>query len=216
MIQFKLNGKKIQVLSSWDDTNYNQFIQIHDCKSLAERLAICTGLPVHRFESDIVGLETLLTAVSFIPKSPEWTDPVFKCGPFDLPINHKGEYNITFEGLGQFEDMRKLLPELKIEDSLMAKARKLADASPPMVAIYLQKIRDGEYDYNKAVEMIPEVKTMPAREVVTLGSFFLVKLLTLSTGTQSNSQNTPPSPKKSRRVSKGSNKSLARSPRSRK
>lgn len=217
MIQFKLNDKKIQVATSWDDLSYEQFHSFMVAPSdTIRRISICSGVEEDLLrKSRIEGAEAVITAVNFVATPAKWDTPVLQCGKYKLPVNHKGQYNIQFENLGQFEDLRKIIEGIK-GDTQVERATNIAECYPSMVAIYLQKIRDGEYDYNKAVEMIPEVKTMPAREVVTLGSFFLVKLLSLSTGTQVSSPSTPPNLKKSKRVSKGSNKSSARSPRSRK
>lgn len=208
MIQFKLNGKKIQIASSWEDFTFHQYTQAFKITGLSETLSLCSGLPLETIKkAKMEGLESVITAMSFIRKPPTWDTTTLKCGPYTLPVNHKGSYNIQYESLAQFEDSRAILTKVKPEEILTI--------YPDIVAIYLQKIRDGEYNYTKAQEMIPEVFKMNAREVVTLGSFFIIKLSSLLIGTEANSQNTAQSLKKSKPVSKGSRKVLARSPRSR-
>lgn len=217
MIQFKLNGKKIQVASSWEDLNYEQFYTLMSKPTdTIDRISICSGLDADLLRKGrIEGVEAVITAVSFVEKPAKWDGLVLQCGKYSLPINQKGKYDITFESLGQFEDMRRVIQGIKGETQV-EKATSITGIYPQLLAIYLQKIRDGEYDPNKAEEMIPEVKLMPAREVVSLGSFFLVKLLTLSTGTPASSRSTTPNPKKSKPVSESSKKPSGRSPRSRK
>lgn len=219
MIQFNLNGKPINIASSWDELTYDQFQNTFAMPpGIHGLISVCAGLPYsEKFQkAQITGnIDALIQALNFVKTPAKWDTPVLQCGPYKLPINHKGQYNIQFETLGQFEDMRKIIEGIKGETST-ERAKNISEAYPSMVAIYLQKIRDGEYSYNKSQEMIPEIRLMPAREVVTLGSFFLVKLLSLSTGSPSNNPTTSQSPKKSRPVSKSSRKRSARLPRSRK
>jgi hypothetical protein len=82
------------------------------------------------------------------------------------------------------------------------------------VSLYLQKIRDKEYDFEKAKAMREEVLNMPALKVLALGGFFLLKLVSLSNGIKANSQATNQNQKKSKQVTKGSRQSSARSARS--
>jgi hypothetical protein len=218
MIQFKLNGKKIQIATSWDEFTYAQFYETFNLKpGLLELVRLCnrTNYEIPNGASLTGDIEALVSALNFIKTPAKWDKPVLQCGPYKLPINHKGQFNIQFESLEQFEDMRNLLSGLTETDQLK-RVKQITETYPSMVAIYLQKVRDGVYDPNKALEMLPEVKQMPAREVVTLGSFFLVKLLSLLNGTETTSPSTDPNPKKSKPVSKSSVKSSGRSPRSRK
>lgn len=214
MIDFKLNGKKVSISTSWDELTWNQFNEVHNSGSdILKRLSIASGLNYETLKTaTIVGLEDVLKAMQFMTKPPEWDKPVLQCGPYKLPTNNKGQYNIQFESLGQFEDLRVLIKNLPERPT----AQDLNKMYPNMVAIYLQKVRDGEYNNNKAIEMIPEVKDMPAREVVTLGSFFLIKLLDLLTGTPSNSPTIAQSLKKKKPASISSVRRSDRSARSRK
>lgn len=214
MIDFKLNGKKVSIATSWDELTWNQFYEVHNSGSdILKRLSIASGLNYETLKTaTIVGLEDVLKAMQFMTKPPEWDKPVLQCGPYKLPTNNKGQYNIQFESLGQFEDLRVLISKLPERPT----TKELNDMYPDMVAIYLQKVRDGEYNNNKAIEMIPEVKDMPAREVVTLGSFFLIKLLDLLAGTPNNSPTIAPNPKKKKPGSASSVKRSDRSARSRK
>lgn len=214
MIDFKLNGKKVSIATSWDELTWNQFNEVHTSgNDILKRLSIASGLDYESLKkATIIGLEDVIKAMQFMTKPPMWDTPVLQCGPYKLPTNHKGQYNIQFESLAQFEDLRALIAKLPERTS----SKDLNEQYPEMVAIYLQKVRDKEYDHNKALEMIAEVKEMPAREVVTLGSFFLIKLLSLLTGTQNNSPSTVQSQKKKKPGSASLPKRSARSGRSRK
>lgn len=218
MIDFKLNGKSIQVASSWDELSYEQFFKTFQPLDFKALISVCANIPNDENiqKAQITGnIEGLVTAMNFIKKPAVWDKPVLQCGPYKLPINHKGQYNIQYESLGQFEDMRNWMAKITGETQV-DRAKSITETYPYFVAIYLQKIRDGEYSYSKAMDMVEEIKSYPAREVVTLGSFFLVKLSSLLNGTPDNSQSITPSPKKSKRVSTNSRKPSARLQRSRK
>lgn len=213
MITFKLNSKRVEIASSWEDLTFNQYLEIFKVGGdLTKLIAVCGKLDYEILKkAKIEGVEALISAMAFIKKAPAWTEPIPKCGPYTLPVNKNGKYNIQYESLGQFEDMRTLMNRIR-KDSIL---KDMQDITPDIVAIYLQKIRDGEYSPDKAQAMIEEIKTYPAQEVVTLGSFFIVKLSNLLTGTPDNSQVIPQNQKKSRQASKDFRKRSARSPRSR-
>lgn len=213
MIQFKVNGKKIEVFSCWEDLTLNQYCNIS--KKGGDILKeVCTHsrIDYEVFKnSRIEGLESLILTLSFIKKPPVIPEYVPTIGKYSLPATKDGKFDITLESLAQFEDMKALIKKLPDND-LAA----LTDSFPEYVAIYLQKIRDGEYNYNKAKEMVEEVRNMKAVEVISLGSFFLIKLLNLVNGTTVNSQPTNPSQKKLKRATTSSRKHSASTARSRK
>lgn len=217
MITFRLNGKPIQVATSWDELTYEQYLRTFQPLDLRGLLAVCAGIPDSETQNaEITGnVDALISAMDFVKKPPVWPHPVLKCGPHQLPINHKKEYNIGYASLAQFEDMRPLLS--KIEGNTQdERAKSIALLYPAILSIYLQKIRDREYSYSKAMDMIHEIRTYPAREVVTLGSFFLVKLTNLLNGTPASSPTISPNLKKKKQGSAGYKKRSARSLRSRK
>lgn len=203
---FKLNGKPVNVASSWDDFTFEQYERVLNLKDndITEVISIITDVPRETLESgEIIGLEKLLEVALFMKKVPAWDAVPNKIGGYTLPVNKNGQFDIQFESLGQFEDMRKAM--LRCNTVV-----ELTKTYSEFIAIYLQKIRDKEYSYSKALEMIQEVRKMPAREVMALGSFFYAKLRSLLNGTPNNSQNPPLSPKKSKPDSRTSMKGSAR------
>lgn len=205
MIQFKLNGKKVKVCSTWNDLTLNQYLQIQKLKDdFLQLVSICSGIDYELLKkAEITGLESVLVAVNFVSKPPEIPLSVTKLGKYTIPVDSKGQFNIQYKRLDQFEDMRKIMSGCKDIGSI-------TEAYPQFVAIYLQPIRDGEYNYSKAMAMVDEVRELPALPVISLGSFFLIRLLTLSNGTPKISLNTSPKPKKLKPGSKNSRKSSAR------
>ncbi len=213
MIQFKLNGKKVQVASTWHDLTLTQYLKCFDLKDdILQSVSLASGLDYEILKTaKIEGIEPLLKAVSFLNTKPEFNPVVTECGKYKLPLNDKGQYNITFESLAQFEDMRQVMKKTNFDD-----IRATTASYAKYVAIYLQPIRDKAYDPIKAIEMEAEVLEMPAHQVIMLGSFFLLKLVSLSSGTKRTSQITAQTQKKSKPVSKSSAKRSGRSARSRK
>lgn len=199
MIDFKLNGKKLRIPSSWDEVTTAQYLQLLDLKEdYLQAVSIFSGVDYETFKKSVViGLDDLIKTLSFIKNGPDLSKIADKVGGYDVPKN------VQFETLAQFEDMRAIIQKCK---GIM----EVTKAYPNIVAIYLQKARDGEYDYSKSQLMVGEVLTMPAKEVITVGAFFYVKLTSLLRGTPETSPPTTPSPKKSKQ---GSRKSVKRSAR---
>jgi hypothetical protein len=213
MIEFKLNGKKISIPSKWEDLTFKQYVYYMETKgTIPEILSLFTGIDQETIsKATITGLEEVITALSFLNTKAEFNSKPDKVGKYKLPLNSNGEFDIRFESLGQFEDMRKAL-----EKSSNAGGTQFVNAYALYIAIYLQKIRDGDYDYIKALEMIPEIELMPAHEVISVGSFFTVKLLSLLTGTTNSFPATSQTMKKSKPVFQSSPKRSAATRQSRK
>jgi hypothetical protein len=209
MIEFKLNGKPFKMPTSWDDVKYYQYLKTFDITkdtTTSELISIFTDIDVETIKGAkvIVGLEKVLGAMTFANKPMQTTGYCEKVGKYKLPINStKKQFDIQLESLAQIEDMKAIMKTL-------TDLKSIAYSFPKFVAIYLQKIRDGEYSYSKAVEMEQEVLNMPAKEVVITGGFFYLKLTSLLNGTSPTSRPTNQNPKNSTR---GSRKSVKRSAR---
>lgn len=205
MIKFKLNGKSINVASSWDDLTFDQFLQAMELTDAYHAVSIVTGIDLETIRTKpILGLEVILKALRFFHSPAKFPDTTKTIGKYKLPLDSKGEFNPQFKRLDQFEDMRKLM--IASDKGI----KSITEAYASYCAIYLQELRDKEYSYSKAMAMVDEVKQMPAREVIPAGSFFLIKLLSLSTGIKKTSLTTSPNRKKSKPGSKSSRKSLGR------
>jgi hypothetical protein len=204
MITFKLNNQQLQIPTSWEEVTFAQYLQIFDLKDdVVKLVSLFTNQDYEQLKkATIVGLDRLLEALSFLNTPHEIPTYSPTCGPYTLPANSKGQFNIQYESLGQFEDARQAMN--KVAGKSMQEHTK---AYGKYVAIYLQKIRDGEYDPQKVDAMEVEVQNFPALQVCSLGQFFFVKLKTLLNGTRKTSPPTPQSRKKSKRVLKPSKRS---------
>lgn len=188
-----LNGEPIKITDSWEKTTLAQYLRIMKSKNdTVEILSIITGLDYDLLKkSQIKGLEKLLYAASFINTAPVIPTKVEKIGGFKLPLNSKGVFDIQFESLAQFEDMRVIMDSTSKED-----IAGITESYAKYCALYLQKLRDGEYDGDKALAMVPEIMTYPALEVIAAGSFFFVRLWSLLRGTQATFPSSAPARKK--------------------
>src|SRR5690242_20702858 len=101
MIDFKLNGKKLKVASSWNDLTLKQYYDVVKTGAdLANLISICSGIDADKIRnSSVEGLESVISALTFVKKAPDFTQYSDKCGPYKLPTNHKGKFNIQFESL---------------------------------------------------------------------------------------------------------------------
>lgn len=198
MINFKLNGKPFQFPSEWEDLTFKQYIGIMKAKTDLEQLSVLSGIELEvLLKAEIGGVEELLIAMSFLKTVPQLPPSVTQIGLYKLPVNSKGQFDIRFESLGQFEDMRQIMKKLPEKDIVAH-----TEAYGKYVAIYLQKIRDKVYDPLKVAELEEEVQNYTGTEVLSLGAFFFLNLMSLSSGTRITSPHTPPSPKKLKRVLK--------------
>lgn len=182
MIPYLINDISVQVPSSWDDITFNQWSEVAKLTT-NDRIKLVSivlnmdeaGLRKAKLEN----VEELYRTLEFIHEPCEITDQPIKIKDWTIPKD------ITFECLAQFEDMRKTFDEaitkiVLTEDGKIDQLKTIpaiAEYFPTWCAIYCQKLKDGEYDYEKATYMIDEIKEAPCVEVISVGSFFFYRLM---------------------------------------
>lgn len=207
-MKFTLNKKSIEVTDSWETMTFGQYLKVLKMKgTMTEIISIITGIEEETLKkAKIKGLDKLLYAAKFLNEPPQFNvEKLTHIGEYKLPLNSKGIFDVTFESLEQIEDLRNVMA--KLPEGIYAHT----EAYATYCAIYVQKLRDGDYDGDKAMAMVPEIMTYPASDVINAGSFFFVKLSSLLNGTPNNSQNTTPTRTKS--TGKRSKRNSARTPR---
>lgn len=213
MISFKIKNKTYSVPGSWYEFTYQQYLDYvaacAETQDIIKIISVLSGID-HEFlkKHNVIGAENLIRCLHYLKQSPEFGDYTPKVGKYRLPVNSKGKFDIQFESLAQFEDMGAAVKKIP-KGGFM----ELLEAYPVFCSIYLQKIRDGEYNYGAAMEMLPEVKQMPFPEVLVAGSFFFLHTLGLLSGTDPSSHPKKKIPKQSKQ---GSRLSLKRTGRTRK
>lgn len=199
MVTVKINNKPYKFPTSDEEITVGQHIKLLQTETVIDSIAVFCDIPRETLRTaTILGLDRILLMLRFLnePKVYTKTD---KIGPYSVPKD------ITIESLGQFEDFRSQLKrypfkeakDLTLEDSLI-----VIDIYVTACAIYCQKIRDGKYDFNKAVDMKGEILSYPAYQVIGCGAFFLVKPLHLLNGTTPSYRSTSRQQKKPKRGSK--------------
>lgn len=183
MINFKINGVDTPIPSCWEDLTFGQYLQVIDAEGDTTKIISCfTGMDIELLKkAEISGLSTLLQTLTFIGHQPTFTR-TGKIGPYEVPAD------VTIESLGQFEDLRALMknwPEGQITNK---DSKNIAILFAKAAAIYCQKLRDGQYDYTKAIEMLPfELYDYPCPEVIGTGAFFLAMPRNMLLSTMGNS-----------------------------
>ena len=173
--------------TTWDDLQFGHYVDLIGAnEDVITFVSIFTGIEYDTIKSaKVQGVELLADVWGFLKEQPEFDKLPGHCGKYKLPLNGKGVYNIQYESLGQFEDMRQIIKTVKQEETI-----NFTKAFGKYVAVYLQKIRDGEYNPQQVPSMEDEVLKMPAMEVVAVGSFFYLSTLNLLHGTKKTSPNT--------------------------
>jgi hypothetical protein len=180
MITFKINGTKHPIPTSWYDVTFAQYIAIQSCdNTISAYISLFTGIPVETLEkAELHNLEKISIALSFLTLVPQYeAGPTKMVGPYVLP------QDVSIQSLGQFEDLRGLLGKLPKDLSSLENRLLISDLYLEACAIYVQKIKDGSYDYLKVPQVKEELKQYSSTEIIQTGSFFLFKPLNLSRNT---------------------------------
>lgn len=197
MKTYKIDGDKIQFPDGWHDVPYDKALKIIEgTLSDVEVFSLLTGMDKDR----LLRLEK--------PKDVE----IFMYGfPFlyGLPINDHPQIPITFKygdqryslphvlfndpydfgncQVGQIEDMKAIIRK-KIKEYVGDEEREMTNMEQIklmryVVAIFVQKIMDKEYSYDKSMKIADELgSNMSFKDVVSMGNFFLRKLIGLKSG----------------------------------
>ena len=186
-VSITLNGntQKKQIPTCWDDVTFAQYLELLTPKTDADLLAMFTGVDVDTIrKAKIKGVEDVFLQLEFLREPAKWDE---------VPKSFLGQLipkDITFEALGPYADCRTIIGQTEGKD-----LKDFVEAYAKYCAIYVQAISTNweGYDYDKAIEFVPEIMNQPAGEVVGLGSFFITKLLPVrrTTETTSPKKDTP-------------------------
>lgn len=174
---------------SWKEVTFKQFATLNsEGVSDSYIVSIMTGLSHKEIQEmrDLDKYHEILKSLTFLNKVPDFTElpekTTFRGKILDIP-DDLGNLTVI-----QIEHMKSLLANKTSETdySLWTKS----------VAIWIQGMIE-EYDFGKAMELVPEVEMMPCKDVLGIGSFFLKKSTGYINGILNNVQNSyTPSKKK--------------------
>lgn len=171
MIPFKINGKKYNIPTRWEDVTYAQYVALLHTTSLTDYIHVFTGIPKELlYKAEIASLEKINISLAFLAISPKFERT-------DLIGRYLAPADVTLKSTGQFEDLRALLLQVPKDMSTFEKIEIFSKLTLHACAIYCQKERDGEYDPHKVPEVMEELKNYPCNEVIGNGTFFLSKPL---------------------------------------
>lgn len=187
--------------TGWHEVSFNDAmtIKIEDLNHL-QAFSLLSGIPYEEVREleDYETVACFIEAFGFIKR---WPDPREAEVPWSMKLGEKRLINpsIVYDDLkdmgkmnmGQIEDMKALyLKELTaiqdVEDEDWRPTEtEILEIMPSIVAVFVQKIKDRRYDYQKAVELIPVIKEqMSFKDVTSMGYFFFQRLNALVSGSK--------------------------------
>lgn len=172
MKRFKIDGKPCDIPTCWDEVSFRKFVSLTGKSDEAELISIMTDLPVSQVRgAKIEGLDLMLQSLKFLSKTPLIDEEPINVGGYVIPKN------VGFETIEQFEDSKQIInSSMKDEDPT-----KQVEALATLAAIYCAGVNE-KYDSDKALALAEKFKELPCLEVLSVGSFFHVKFLSIHSG----------------------------------
>jgi hypothetical protein len=168
----KLTVKNVgvyEIPEGYDEMKFGTYLKLMSSNFTSEEVvSIVTGVNIEYLKkwNDINGYNEILKALSWLTVKNE--------------IQPQG--SITFKGVlykfkdigdldvGMYEDFKKIALSLWKDYKLQLLQY------PTLVSLYLSKVVNGVYDYDKALDMVEDVYSCSAQDVVGLVGFFFKKL----------------------------------------
>jgi len=202
MESYKLGpNTPIQMPSGWHEISYNKAVKILDGKlNEIETLALLTGRTEKeiRTATDVNTIFHFMNAFQFLKDLPQKLDEFprsVKLGEDRLIfpyISYADKFDLGKAEVQQVEDMLFMITKMSKEfeeDKGHEPTNEefhnelLPKISPFLVAIYLQKIIETRYNGEHAMELVERVKKeLSFKEVVSIGYFFLIRLMNFRSG----------------------------------
>lgn len=200
MESYKLGKTKIQIPSGWHEVNFNKAMEILEGElNEVQTIALLTDksekeirqstdmATIYYFINTFLYLHQLPLKLNEFPRSIKlgYDRIVF---PF---VNYGDEFDLGQADVGQVEDMIMIMTKMNkefIDDSERTELTELelAKITPYLVAIYIQKMLDTEYDGAKALELVDRVKEeLSFKECLSMGYFFFIRLQSYKNGSPS-------------------------------
>lgn len=223
MEHFKINAKKFSMPTGWHEVSFDEAVYIieNDCGTI-EIFSRLSGLD----QEYIKGLDDVETVNYFVGSfgflsdrnfSPEVPLSFYYDGT--LKLTPSAHYNNIKDwgkmSVGQIEDMKKkyldyLLDIRNEEDNKWSPSElEMYRIMPEIVAIYVQPILWGKYDYEQAGLIAKDIGSkMSFKDIVSICSFFFLRLNALLSGYSEIQQIPPLRTTKYERVSRNFQKGL--------
>lgn len=159
-----------QIPISWDQVTFGHFLKLGECGSdKIKVLALFTGIDYETLKkSKVIGLDSVLAALSFLEKVPEPRVPKTILG-YPVPEN------LEFHQVQQYLDLKNYLEESRTKTP----EEQLAQYTLYCAVYAVPHWKQGEYDFTYAEKLAPLFLTAPCTEVMGIGNFTLAKLIGL-------------------------------------
>lgn len=173
MIKIKVDGVEKQMETSYDELPFGKFLDLIEVKDDYQAvLAIMLGEPVEKIKrAKIEGLDKLIPQLKFLQETALIDEQPKKLGDYVFP------QDVTIEKLEQFEVTRNYINKASKSGSI----REQTEALAMYAAIYCQGIKEP-FDEEKAQYLAEQFKSYPCLEVMSAGSFFMAKCLSIWSG----------------------------------
>lgn len=177
--KIKITGQKtlhVSIPESWDDVTFKQFRDIHKEEDSLKRVSILTDIPYELFNKYPELADFYVWLESKLSWASEWDETNTDCEVFileDETFNFPKDVGMM--SIGLYKDMQNEAQENK--DNII-------DIFPLICASYYQLIKDGEYNYVKANELVNLFDNQPCVKVYNAAGFFLNKVNVLRNGTK--------------------------------
>lgn len=170
MLTVKVNGKTSSIETRYEELSFGKFLKI--CRSKGNEVAtvaVLLDMPEETIaKAKFNGLEKVINAINFMQHPPVLDEKPTRIGKYILPTA------IDFETVEQYQMLRTEINNAAKADNANDQTEFLA----LYAAIYLQPIATNEpFDMTKAREFSKELFKYPCQEVMSVGSFFMLKLL---------------------------------------
>ena len=206
MEKFKIGKNKLRVSlpSGWHEVPFDKGVTILEGEmSEVEIMSLLSGVDKKELEesTDFETIFYLMNAYTFLKTLPDLTTPQI---PRSVKFNndivifphviYSDKFDLGKISVGQIKDMEMVITNMLYqigEDGIEKKEVTNFETiriCPYLVAIFLQKVIDKKYDYDKAMKMVDEVsRQLSFKEVIHMGYFFLQRLSVLRLGSRKGS-----------------------------
>ena len=181
MIKAKINGNAVSIETSWEELSFKKYLKLLERGIGSENfqvkqsdvLSVMLDLPIETIKTaQFDGLDPIISALSFLYTIPQVDEYPKKVGPFEIP------QDVTHKSVEQFETMEKYINEAAKQESMVEEVKPLA----MYCAIYCQPLNGDYFDEEKATWLSEKIMDYPCQEVMSAGTFFTLKFVSIKKG----------------------------------
>lgn len=172
MIKLLIDGKPTNLKTNWGEVDFNTFISLAECgNDMVQVASVLSGVPRETLDKSKFseGLDHIFAAVNKLKGWPPIFRTPTKIGKYKVGLN--------IETFAQVQAMEEVIITCGTTKNFRFQQEALAE----IAAIYCQGI-DEPFDREKAGYLAKEFMTYPCSEVLTVGNYFMCKVVSLTKG----------------------------------